>query len=89
MSRAVDVLVRRDLVRRDEDADDRRVRNLALTDEGERLVRQLLAARIDGLATFIADLTQTQRASSRAALDSLLEREEIATAYRELKEDSK
>ena len=87
VSRAVDVLVRRDLVRRDEDADDRRVRNLVLTDEGERLVRQLLAARLDGLATFIADLTQTQRRKLSTALDSLLEREEIATAYRELRED--
>ncbi len=87
VSRAVDVLVRRDLVRRAEDADDRRVRNLMLTEEGERLVRQLLAARLDGLAAFIADLTQTQRRKLSAALDSLLEREEIATAYRELKED--
>ncbi len=87
VSRAVDVLVRRELVRRAEDADDRRVRNLVLTEEGERLVRQLLAARLDGLAAFIADLTQTQRRKLAAALDSLLEREAIATAYRELQED--
>lgn len=87
VSRAVEVLVRRNLVGRAEDADDRRVRNLVLTDEGERLVRQLLAARLDGLAIFIADLNQTQRRKLSAALDSLLEREEIATAYRELKED--
>jgi DNA-binding MarR family transcriptional regulator len=87
VSRAVDALVRRDLVRRAEDADDRRVRNLVLTDEGERLVRQLLAARLDGLAAFIADLNSSQRRKLAAALDSLLEREEIATAYRQLKED--
>ncbi len=89
VSRAVDVLVRGGLVRRDEDADDRRVRNLVLTDEGERLVRQLLATRMDGLAIFIADLTQPQRRKLSAAVDALLEREEIATAYRELKEDLK
>jgi DNA-binding MarR family transcriptional regulator len=88
VSRAVDVLVRRNLVRRVADTDDRRVRNLVLTDGGERLVRQLLATRIDGLAAFIADLTPTQRRKLAAALDSLLEREEIARAYRELQEDS-
>jgi DNA-binding MarR family transcriptional regulator len=88
VSRAVDVLVRRELVRRAEDADDRRVRNLVLTDDGLRLVRRLLAARLDGLATFIADLSQTQRDKLSEALDSLLEREEIATAYRELKEEA-
>jgi DNA-binding MarR family transcriptional regulator len=89
VSRAVDALVRRDLVSRVEDTDDRRVRNLVLTDDGERLVRQLLATRIDGLAAFIADLTPNQRRKLATALDSLLEREEIATAYRELKEDLK
>src|SRR5436190_6370166 len=40
VSRAVDVLARRGLVRRDEDLDDRRVRNLTLTEKGEHLVRQ-------------------------------------------------
>jgi MarR family transcriptional regulator, 2-MHQ and catechol-resistance regulon repressor len=89
VSRAVDVLARRGLVRRDEDIDDRRVRNLTLTEKGEHLVRQLLAARMDGLASFIAGLTQTQRRKLSAAVDSLLEREEIATAYRELDEDLK
>jgi DNA-binding MarR family transcriptional regulator len=87
VSRAVDVLVRGGLVRRDEDAEDRRVRNLALTDEGERLARQLLAARMLGLATFIGNLTQAQRRKLSTALASLLERDEIANAYRELKED--
>jgi len=89
VSRAVDVLVRGNLVRRDEDTDDRRVRNLTLTEDGERLARQLLAARMEGLAIFIAGLTQTQRRKLAAAVDSLLERDEIATAYRELKEDLK
>lgn len=87
VSRAVDVLVRRDLVRRDEDTEDRRVRNLSLTEDGKRLARQLLAARMDGLAIFIAGLTQVQRRKLAAAVDSLLEREEVAAAYRELSED--
>jgi DNA-binding MarR family transcriptional regulator len=89
VSRAVDVLVRRNLVRRDEDTEDRRIRNLTLTEDGERLARQLLAARMDGLAIFIAGLTQSQRRKLAAAVDSLLEREEVATAYRELNEDLK
>jgi DNA-binding MarR family transcriptional regulator len=87
VSRAVDALVRAGLVRRDEDTDDRRVRNLLLTDEGERLVRQLLAARMDGLQAFVADLTPAQRRKLSTALDSLVAREEIATAYREMRED--
>jgi DNA-binding MarR family transcriptional regulator len=87
VSRAVDVLVRRGLVRRDEDNDDRRIRNLTLTGDGERLARQLLAARMDGLAAFIADLSRTQRRKLSDAVDSLLEVEQVATAYCELTED--
>ena len=87
LSRAIDALVRRDLVVREEDPDDRRVRNLVLTEQGERLARQLLSTRVDGLATFIADLTAAQRRKLSAALDSLMERDEIADAYREMKED--
>jgi DNA-binding MarR family transcriptional regulator len=89
VSRAVDALVRRGLVARAEDADDRRVRQLALTEEGERLVRELVARRVDGLAEFVDDLNAAQRRKLTAAVDSLLERAEIAAAYRQLKEDSR
>jgi DNA-binding MarR family transcriptional regulator len=89
LSRAIDALVRRDLVRREEDPADRRVRNLVLTEQGERLARQLLSTRVDGLATFIAELSPAQRHKLSTTLDSLLEREEIAIAYEELKEDLK
>jgi hypothetical protein len=44
---------------------------------------------VDGLATFIAELSPAQRRKLSTALDSLLEREEIAIAYEELKEDLK
>jgi DNA-binding MarR family transcriptional regulator len=87
LSRAIDALVRRDLILREEDPHDRRVRNLVLTEQGERLARQLLSTRVDGLAAFIADLSPAQRRKLSTALDSLLERDEIAVAYRELKED--
>jgi DNA-binding MarR family transcriptional regulator len=87
LSRAIDALVRRDLVLREEDPDDRRVRNLVLTEQGERIARQLLSTRVDGLAAFIADLSPAQRRKLSTALDSLLERDEVAVAYRELKED--
>jgi DNA-binding MarR family transcriptional regulator len=89
LSRAIDALVRRGLVAREEDTDDRRVRNLVATGEGERLARTLLSIRIDGLAAFIDGLTSAQRRKLSTALDSLLEREEIAIAYEELKEDLK
>jgi hypothetical protein len=37
----------------------------------------------------VDDLNATQRRKLTAAVDALLEREEIAVAYRQLKEDSR
>jgi DNA-binding MarR family transcriptional regulator len=89
ISRAVDVLVRRDLVVREENAEDRRVRHLVLTEEGERLVRDLLTARMEGIEAFVASLTAGQRRKLSSALEELLEREEIASAYRHLREEAR
>jgi DNA-binding MarR family transcriptional regulator len=87
VSRAVDVLVRNGLVTRDEDEEDRRVRQLTLTANGRRLVGELVAHRVEGLAGFIAGLNSAQRRKLGAALDALLEHEQIATAYRQLREE--
>lgn len=81
-SRAVEGLVKRGLATRVEDPDDRRVRRVSLTRAGRELADQLLAARISGLERFAATLTVVQRRKLDAALDALLEREEIADIYR-------
>jgi DNA-binding MarR family transcriptional regulator len=80
VSRAVDGLVRARLVSRVEDADDRRVRRLTITDKGHRLAGEIVAARMADLEAFAADLTPAQRRKLDAALEALLDREEIRAA---------
>jgi DNA-binding MarR family transcriptional regulator len=86
MSRAVDGLVRKRLITRVEDEQDRRVRRIAITAKGERLVSQLVSMRVASLESFISSLSATQRRKLDAALEALLESEEIAATYRELRE---
>src|SRR3954447_4175570 len=61
VSRAVDGLVKRELIARAEDPADRRQRLLTVTDEGERLVGRIMAARLEGLGRFAASLTTEER----------------------------
>ena len=81
-SRAADGMVRKKLVTRVEDADDRRVRRLALTAKGQRLADRIISARLAGLEEFTASLAGDERQKLEAALDVLLERPEIAEIYR-------
>jgi len=77
-SRMVDDLVRRGFAQRREDEDDRRMKRVALTDDGRAAIRRLNAARLSGLEQFAHDLTTTERRSLANALTSLLERGDIA-----------
>jgi DNA-binding MarR family transcriptional regulator len=86
VSRAVDGLARKRLVTRVEDAEDRRVRRVAITDKGRRLAGQLLATRMADMEAFAAGLTAVQRRKLDAAIESLLDREEMAAALDQLKE---
>lgn len=86
MSRAVDGLVRKRLATRVEDVEDRRVRHVAITAKGERLVETLLVVRQAGMEAFAASLTAAQRRKLDAAVDSLMDRDDIAKAYEHLKE---
>ena len=86
MSRAVDGLVRKRLASRVEDPEDRRVRRVAITDRGKKLVDTLVVVRQAGMETFAASLTAAQRRKLDAAVDSLMDREDVAAAYRHLKE---
>jgi DNA-binding MarR family transcriptional regulator len=86
MSRAVDGLVKKRLATRVEDPDDRRVRRIAITANGKKIVDTLVVVRQAGMETFAASLTAAQRRKLDAAVDSLMDREDIAEAYEHLKE---
>lgn len=86
VSRAVDELARRRLITRVEDPDDRRVRRLSVTEKGRKLAGEILAARLADLEAFAASLTPAQRRKLDAALEAVLEREEISAAAKELEE---
>jgi DNA-binding MarR family transcriptional regulator len=77
-SRTVDDLVRRGFVARHEDAVDRRMKRISLTDAGLSVSRRLNAARLNGLEQFIGTLTDTERDKIAAALKELLVREDVA-----------
>ncbi|MEX2106886.1 MAG: MarR family transcriptional regulator [Solirubrobacterales bacterium] len=85
MSRAVDALVRKGLATRIEDPDDRRVRQVRITATGKELVETLVAVRQGGIESFATTLSADQRRKLDAAVDSLMDREDIAQTYRHLK----
>jgi DNA-binding MarR family transcriptional regulator len=87
-SRAVDGLVKRELVIRTEHPDDRRQRLLALTEDGRTLADRVVAARLEGLGQFAASLSDDERERLGDALDLLLEREEIADVYRQYRKQA-
>jgi DNA-binding MarR family transcriptional regulator len=80
-SRAADGLVRKKLATRVEDADDRRVRRLALTVRGRELADRIISARLAGLEELTDSLNGEERQKLEAALDALLKRPEIAEIY--------
>jgi DNA-binding MarR family transcriptional regulator len=85
MSRAVDALVKKRLATRVEDPDDRRVRRVQITAKGKVLVETLVAVRRSGFEAFAATLSAAQRRKLDAAVDSLMDRDDIAQTYEILK----
>jgi DNA-binding MarR family transcriptional regulator len=77
-SRMVDDLVRRGFVERNEDAQDRRMKRVRLTDDGRSVIRRLNAARLSGLQDFALNLTDDERRTLAQALDRLLARPDLA-----------
>jgi MarR family transcriptional regulator for hemolysin len=86
MSRAIDGLVKKNLATRVEDPTDRRVRVVRITADGKLLVDKLTTVKRNGLEAFASTLTATQRRKLDAAVESLMDREDIATTYEHLKE---
>jgi len=89
MSRAVEALVKAGLATRVEDAEDRRVRRIAITAAGKGLVEELLVVRQAGMESFAAGLSAAQRRKLDAAIDALMDREDLAATFEHLREVSK
>jgi len=74
-SRAVDGLVRRQLVQRSEDASDRRIKRIRLTARGRRTIDELAKVRIATLQRLVEGLSEGERAKLAEALEPILVRE--------------
>jgi DNA-binding MarR family transcriptional regulator len=85
MSRAVDALVKGGLATRVEDPADRRVRQVRITAKGKELVDTLVTVRQTGMQVFASTLSAAQRRKLDAAVDSLMDRDDIAQTYELLK----
>jgi DNA-binding MarR family transcriptional regulator len=72
-SRMVDDLVRRGFVVRNEDAEDRRMKRVRLTDDGGAVIRRLNAARLSGFESFAQTLNPTEHEQLAQALATLLQ----------------
>jgi DNA-binding MarR family transcriptional regulator len=79
-SRMVDDLVNRGYVERHEDADDRRMKRVSLTDEGRSVISRLNAARLIGLERFVQGLGGGERRVLAQALAKLLARPDVAAS---------
>jgi len=86
MSRAVECLVKGRLATRVEDPEDRRVRRVEITEKGKKLVETLVVVRQAGMESFAASLSAEQRRKLDTAVDSLMDREDIAETYEHLRE---
>jgi DNA-binding MarR family transcriptional regulator len=81
-SRMVDDLVRRGFVLRNEDAEDRRMKRVRLTDAGGAVIRRLNAARLIGFESFAQTLNHTEHEQLAQALATLLEQRPDLAACR-------
>jgi DNA-binding MarR family transcriptional regulator len=82
MSRAVDGLFERGLVRREEDAADRRMKRVGLTDAGRAVPKALNEARLTALQELMSSLGEQEALALEGALALILERRADIAAYR-------
>jgi DNA-binding MarR family transcriptional regulator len=73
-SQMLERLVQQGLILRTEDPDDRRVRQIVLTDKGRQIVHQSLAARQGWLENLSHTLSDSERDQITAALNILIEK---------------
>jgi DNA-binding MarR family transcriptional regulator len=74
LSRAVDNLVRRGQVKREEDPRDRRSKLLTVTPRGRATYEQLTALRLVGIKNFVAGLEPAEQEALAAALGPVVRR---------------
>ena len=84
-SRLLDQLVRRGLVTRQEDPDDRRVKRVALAEHGLDLIRRVQRHRAEAQLSVMAALSESERADVMRAMALLAE---AATRRREVEADT-
>jgi DNA-binding MarR family transcriptional regulator len=77
-SRAIEPLVKRRLVLRNEDPLDRRVKRVRLTARGEAAVGRLLATRVASIEAMLEGFTESERDKLAAALEEILARPEVS-----------
>jgi DNA-binding MarR family transcriptional regulator len=82
MSRAVDGLFERGMVGRQEDASDRRMKRVRLTDSGRAVPRALNDARLSALQEFVGSLDSEEALALEQALALILENRAEIAAYR-------
>jgi DNA-binding MarR family transcriptional regulator len=82
MSRAVDGLFERGFVHREEDASDRRMKRVGLTDAGHSVPRALNEARLSALQELMSSLVDEEALALQHALTLILERRDDIAAYR-------
>ncbi|HLB22031.1 MAG TPA: MarR family transcriptional regulator [Solirubrobacteraceae bacterium] len=82
MSRAVDGLFERGFVRRDEDAADRRMKRVGLTEAGRAVPQALNEGRLSALQELMGSLTDEEAGALQHALDLILQRRDDIAAYR-------
>ncbi len=86
MSRAVDGLFERGLVRREEDPADRRMKRVALTEAGHKLPQALNEARLSALQELMDSLQDQEADALGHALQLILARRGEIAAYRPTQE---
>lgn len=77
VSRAVEGLVQRGMVKRAEDPDDRRAKRVTITAKGRRTFEGLLELRVAGIRAFVEGLEEHEREALADGLRPLMERPEI------------
>lgn len=78
ISRSVEALVKRGLVARTEDLEDRRIKRLALTGEGRSMVQRIIEIRLAGMQDFIGTLSDEEKENLATALAPIAERTDVA-----------
>ena len=74
ISRAVDGLVQRGALKREEDPEDRRSKIVSLAPRGRAVYERVMAVRLAGLKNFIEELEPQERDALGSALHPIIER---------------